>query len=225
MTDSLLCRVKSSLMLRPTVSRPVGQSASRPVCLGIKHPSGAYDQIFYFCQTVAGLLIRGALSDERMGLSFTIAAGLRQRSHSRIRVPWDSRPYFTVSDSRLPFSSHPTTRRITVEVFYPASTREFALSCRFLSCDNFGRTVWKSPPSRVPVLLFTSALCWISCINSGQRFDSCVCFRETCFKNSLPSNGLFRVATGMYSAKPRPAGSHIAAFRRHVAICIQVIFS
>jgi hypothetical protein len=32
------------------------------------------------------------LSDERTGLSFTIAAGLRQRSHSRVRVPWDSRP-------------------------------------------------------------------------------------------------------------------------------------
>jgi hypothetical protein len=58
-----------------------------------------------------------------MGLSFTTAAGARQRSHSR--VPWDSWPYFTVSDSRLPFSSPPTTRRVTVEVFDPASTREW----------------------------------------------------------------------------------------------------
>jgi hypothetical protein len=31
---------------------------------------------FYYCLTVAGLLIWGALSDERTGLSFTIAAGL-----------------------------------------------------------------------------------------------------------------------------------------------------
>jgi hypothetical protein len=58
------------------------------------------------------------------GLSFTIDAGPRQRSHPRVRVPWDSRPYFTVSDSRFPFSSPPTTRRVTVEVFEPASTRD-----------------------------------------------------------------------------------------------------
>jgi hypothetical protein len=45
-------------MLRPTVSRPV--------CLGIKHPSGAYDQI----------LIWGVLSDDRMGLSFTLLLAL-----------------------------------------------------------------------------------------------------------------------------------------------------
>jgi hypothetical protein len=64
------------------------------------------------------------LSDERTGLSFTIAAGPSQRSHSRVRVPWDSRPYFTVSDSRLSFSSPPTTRSATVEVFDPASTRD-----------------------------------------------------------------------------------------------------
>jgi hypothetical protein len=32
-------------------------------------------------------------------------------------VPWDLRPYFTVSDLRLPLSSPPTTRRVTVEVF------------------------------------------------------------------------------------------------------------
>jgi hypothetical protein len=78
---------------------------------------------FYYCQTVAGLLIWGGLSDERTGLCFTISAGPRQRSHSRVPVPWNSRPYFTVSDSRLPFSSPRTTRRVTVEVFYHASTR------------------------------------------------------------------------------------------------------
>jgi hypothetical protein len=64
----------------------------------------------------------GALSDERMGLSFTIAAGARQRSHSWVRVPWDSRPYFTVSDAKLPFLSPPMTRRARVEVFDTAST-------------------------------------------------------------------------------------------------------
>jgi hypothetical protein len=36
-----------------------------------------------------------------MGLSFKIAAGIRQRSHSRARVPRNLRPYFTVSDSRF----------------------------------------------------------------------------------------------------------------------------
>jgi hypothetical protein len=54
-------------MLQPTISRPV--------CLGIKHPSGAYDQIFITSQTVAGLLMWGAVSEERTRLSFTIAAG------------------------------------------------------------------------------------------------------------------------------------------------------
>jgi hypothetical protein len=47
-------------------------------------------QDFYYCQTVAGLLMWDTLTDERTDLSFTIAAGPRQRSHSRVRVPWDS---------------------------------------------------------------------------------------------------------------------------------------
>jgi hypothetical protein len=56
---------------------------------------------FYYCQTVGGLLIWGALSDERMGLSFAIAAGSRQCSHSWVQVLQDLWPYFTVLDLRL----------------------------------------------------------------------------------------------------------------------------
>jgi hypothetical protein len=70
-----------------------------------------------------GLVFVGALSGERTDLSFLHAAGLCQRSLSRVRVPWDSRPYFTVADFRISFSSLPTTHRATVEVFDPASTR------------------------------------------------------------------------------------------------------
>jgi hypothetical protein len=93
------------------------------------------------------------------GLSFTIAAGPRQRTHSQARVLRGSRPHFTVSDLRLPrpggpgpriyipgtgwpdytprhrvpFSSPPTTHRDTVEVFEAASTRAFTRSFK-LSC-------------------------------------------------------------------------------------------
>jgi hypothetical protein len=44
---------------------------------------------FYQCQTVAGLLIWGALSDERTYLAITIAAGLRQHRLFRVRVIHD----------------------------------------------------------------------------------------------------------------------------------------
>jgi hypothetical protein len=39
-----------------------------------------------YCMIMAGLLMWGAFSDERMGLPFTIAAGSRQISHFRVRV-------------------------------------------------------------------------------------------------------------------------------------------
>jgi hypothetical protein len=45
-----------------------------------------------------------------MGLSFTITAGPRQRSHSRVRFPRNSCPYFIVSDSRLSQPGGPGTR-------------------------------------------------------------------------------------------------------------------
>jgi hypothetical protein len=100
-----------SLVLRPTISRPI--------CPRIKHSSGVYDHIL--------IAVRQLRVSSCGTLSLTVVynvAGPRQHSHSRVRTPWDSWPYFTVSDSRLPFRSLPTTRRATVEVFDPASTRE-----------------------------------------------------------------------------------------------------
>jgi hypothetical protein len=55
-----LHRDEVEIKLRPTVSRPV--------CLGVGFPSRAYDQIFVFCLKIAGFLMWGTLSEQRMGL-------------------------------------------------------------------------------------------------------------------------------------------------------------
>jgi hypothetical protein len=74
--------VKVKVMLRPMV-----QSASLP---WNKAPIWSLRPDLYYCQTVADLLMWAALSDERTDLPFICAAGPRQRSLSRVRVPWDS---------------------------------------------------------------------------------------------------------------------------------------
>jgi hypothetical protein len=95
-------QVKVNVTLRLTVSQSVSFVSSQIW--------GSWPDIYY-CLKIKVLLLWGALSDERTGLSFIYVAGRRQHSLSRIRVPWDSWPYFIVSDLRLPFSSSPTTRR------------------------------------------------------------------------------------------------------------------
>jgi hypothetical protein len=85
---------------------------------------------YLFVLTVTFLFPWGALSDERTGLPFVCAAGPCQRSLSRVQVPWDLRPYFTDSDLRLPFSSPPTTRRVTVEVYMCLSLLKSSLCVR-----------------------------------------------------------------------------------------------
>jgi hypothetical protein len=121
-----------------------GQSASAS---WNKAPIWGLRPNFYYCQTVEDLLIWGALSDERTGLSFTIAAGLCQHSHSWVRVPWDSRLYFTVSNSRLPYDSQGYGGGIR--------SRLHAGFCRInyvSSPYNSGRTELRPPPRTVRVL-------------------------------------------------------------------------
>jgi hypothetical protein len=59
-----------------------------------------------------------------MSLSFTIAAGARQRSHSQVQVPRGSWPHFTVSDTKLSQSGGPVfiSPRNRVTHLYPLGT-------------------------------------------------------------------------------------------------------
>jgi hypothetical protein len=95
----------------------------------------------------------GALSDERTHLSFTIAAGPSQRSHSRVRASWGSQPYFTVSDSRLSISSPLTARRVTVEVFDPASAEQS--STLVPATSQHGHSWHRAPLGPMAIYLFS----------------------------------------------------------------------
>jgi hypothetical protein len=57
--NMLTSKVEVEVNLRPMVSRPV--------CLGVGFPSGAYDQIFFLSDS-CGFFMWGTLFDERMGL-------------------------------------------------------------------------------------------------------------------------------------------------------------
>jgi hypothetical protein len=144
-------QVKVKVTLRLTVSQSVSLGVEPHLRLMTR-----YLLLFDFY----GLVLWGALS----------AAGARQRSHSRVRVPWDSWPYFTVSDLRLPFSSPHTTRRVTVEVFDPASTR-------VISPTNELWLFYKSQATRI----------WVT-ISSVSSVILCYPLaRESVFTKPLPS--------------------------------------
>jgi hypothetical protein len=106
-------QVKVKVTLRLTVSQSVS--------IGVEPHVGLMTRYLLFFDSY-GLVSVGRPLWRADG-SFVYSAGRRERSLSRVRISWDSRPYFTVSDLRLPFSSPPTTRRVTMEVFDPASTQ------------------------------------------------------------------------------------------------------
>jgi hypothetical protein len=86
-------------------------------------PLETHDQYFFPSEHLRSQLLCNILPDERMGQSFIFAAGRRQRSHSQVRVPRDSWPYFTISDWRLPQPGGPGPRiyipRKSVARLYP----------------------------------------------------------------------------------------------------------
>jgi hypothetical protein len=67
----------------------------------------------------------GALSDERRGLSFTITVGPRQRSHSRVRVPYCLRFVlsFRIHESTAFYNFHAAGIEVTM------SYSSFVLLC------------------------------------------------------------------------------------------------
>jgi hypothetical protein len=143
---------------------------TRRVTVEVFNPISTRDDL-YSSQSHISTDSQGALSEEMTGLSFVHAASPCQRSLSRARVPWDSRPYFTVSDLRLPFSSPPTTRRVTVEVFYPASTRVALYSSNSLLVTAARRPVLKTRRRKIISHLLSSRLSRECYVNSVQRFD------------------------------------------------------
>jgi hypothetical protein len=95
----------------------------------------------YYSLTVTAFFLWGALSDERTGLSFVYVPGPRQRSVSRVRVPWDSWTSFTVSDLRLSFSSRVNLRWFHVK---PSGLLKSTVVWDIVPCSplKFNRSRW-----------------------------------------------------------------------------------
>jgi hypothetical protein len=89
----------------------------------------------------------GAISDERTGLAFTIAAGPRKRSHSRLSDPLDSGPYFTVSDSRLPHESesYVTTDGQPASLSWSKAPTWGLRPDHYYLCDSYGLVLMVGP--------------------------------------------------------------------------------
>jgi hypothetical protein len=127
-------------------------------------------------------------SDEWMGLSFTIASGSRQRSHSRVRVLRDSWTHFSVSDSRLPQPGGPGTRIYIPQdqggpVIPPGTGYPFSRLLRLAGL----RWRYSNPPPHGATTY--SFLCTLIIPWHVPRGKHLLCYQECVFIDTLPSKG------------------------------------
>jgi hypothetical protein len=130
------------------------------------------------------------------GLSFTIAAGLASAvilgSKSR-----GTRDHILLSKSNLPFSSPPTTRRATVRVFGPVSTRAFSLSrIKSSNWTPFFITTFHGPNTKHRSQQYSYCCVFTNPLLRNGVFYCCVRvhFRGNLFIKPSRSNELFRLS-------------------------------
>jgi hypothetical protein len=138
--------------------------------------------------------IWGALSDERSGLSFTIAAGPCQSSHSQVRVQRDSWPHFTASDSRLPFFR--LLRLAGLQWRYstppPRGITEVLWILHPLGTDQAQKTQHSTVAWRIPHRKYSST---VACCRSHRKHSFLYCCMLERVYQLLSSNALMKSVT------------------------------
>jgi hypothetical protein len=137
-----------------------------------------------------------------MGLSFTTAAGPHQRSHYQVRVPRDSWPHFTVSDSRLPQPGGSDPRIYIPQeqggpVVPPGTEFPFRRLLRLAGL----RWRYQTPPPHGSEP--SSKLFPLITPRHGPTENTALLLLRACMLRPLPSNGhclqSHRLATGLYA--------------------------
>jgi hypothetical protein len=139
-----------------------------------KVPISGLGPDLYHCQTVAGFLMWGAISDERTGMSFATATGPRQRSHFWVRVPW-SHDHILLSQIReFPFRRllwfAGLRWRYSTPPLHGILESQSAMPWRI----NSRWTEYKTPPPTVPPLfssVFVAAQTWTGRVDSYVTTD------------------------------------------------------
>jgi hypothetical protein len=136
-----------------------------------------------------------------MVLSFTIAAGPRQRSHFQVRVPRGSWPHFNVSDSRLPLPGGPGPRIYNPQeqggpVISPGTGFHFRRLLRLA----WLRSRYSTPPPQ--------GCCTTHVASRGIRRKhihfiemDVYCYSERACTDPLPSDGCPSIVEGRVSRK------------------------